>query len=247
MKYYNVYAEKIIDGVLNTFDSEVAYFETEKEAKNYCDRLNRLSKKYNHDIKIIYEYDYIETDLHPKEYVEVRVDVKYFKGIYREEPRPDSRMDCVFYDTDKIKEYIKVDDDWYVKVYKKVYRVVNDYDKDKDSSYYLKLFRCIITKNPQIIYVRTDHHAATYSFEFPMFPKSRESKESFDKRCNDMAVELMKQEISEKNTKQYLPLAREGHRLTFEESDTLSGGYWSHVRAMSYMHDHFLKNNTIKN
>jgi hypothetical protein len=245
MKIYKVYSQCIEECYYKTLDDNICYFYTEEEAKKYCDKLNAFTKIYSSDSQYIdprtnevikYDYIEIETETNPIEYIRITVDVKYRTGIYLKDGVGFRTLD-----DENIKEYTKVGKNWLIKIIKTDFTIINDEDKSlcdiAGDSYYI-----IYNKKSEIILRWDCQSKSEFYFVFPMYTIENETNEEFKKRSIDTAIQLMKQEISSGIAKKkYLPYGREGHRLTFEESDTLSGGYWSHVRAMSYMHDHDLK------
>lgn len=246
MKIYKVYSQCIEKCYYKTLNDNLCYFYTEEEAKKYCDKLNAFTKVYSSDSQYIdprtnkvikYDYIEIETEINPIEYIRITVDVKYRTGIYLKDGIGFRSLD-----DEDIKEYTKVGKNWLIKIIKTDFAIINDADKltcDIGGDNYYDI---IYNKKSEIIRRYVYPRKSEHSFMFPMYTIENETNEEFKKRSIDTAIRLMKQEISSGMAKKkYLPYAREGHRLTFEESDALSEGYWSHVRAMLHMHDHDLK------
>lgn len=241
MKIYKIYSQCIEKCYYKTLNDSICYFYTEEEAKKLCDKLNAFTKVYSSDPQYIdprtnkvikYDYVEIETETNPIEYIRITVDVKYRTGIYLKDGVGFRSLD-----DEDIKEYIKVGKNWLIKIIETDFTIINNDDKSLCDIAGNNHYDIIYNKKSEIIWRYECQSESKFSFEFPMYIIENETNEEFKKRSIDTAIQLMKQEISSGIAKKtYLPYKREGRKLTFEEADTLSGGYWFHLRAISHMH-----------
>ena len=200
MKVYKVYSH-FNNQNYEEKQNEIAYFDDEKDAKAYCDKLNTINEKYAYT-KYSHKFDYmkIQIDKTPiVEYLNIKVDVVYAKGAYKGESGLFDKPGFEF----KKDGYISIDKDWMIKIISKEVDVLSNVPYIELPSLLYENMKTIRDRKSKILHRWIQNSMSIAFFEFPMFLKEDESADEFNDRCYDTATKLFKEEP---HKEMYIPI-----------------------------------------
>lgn len=202
MKVYKVYSH-IFKNLYGAEQDEIACFDNEKDAKAYCDILNAINKKYAYT-EYSYKFDYMEIDIDRTpivEYLYIKVDVVYAKGMYKGEGGTFNKFGYEF----KEDGYVRIDKNWLIKIISKEVAVLSNGPHIDSSSLFYEKMKTIRDRKSKILYRYIQKNVSSAIFGFPMFLKEHESADEFNNRCYDTAIKLFKEEP---HKEMYMPIMR---------------------------------------